>query len=247
MPCIEIKTKKYQTRKGPPFHAKDCKGLTKNGNDGKKYVSAVDKRGIYKWTIKDSRVTQKKKGAKTYKMLDNGGHPFVADVSPSRVEIYKQTYKYEGEDDFETYTRDKKVVDTPYKKIFIGDNDLKPERGVAPKGMYPGNSILICVGPGKYIYSGHEIYSLETKGGEEIKKYYSPVGNSHVPYPYAVGENYTYFMLDKETVPNELLDLKEDAYGQFYGWTIKDEDLKKKIESSKAKFKTKMIHKRNIG
>ena len=244
MTCIEIKTKKYQTRKGPPFHAKDCKGLVKKGNDGKEYISAVDRRGTYKWTIKASRVTQKKKGVKTYTMLDNGSEPFVADVSPSRVEIYKQTYK--EDDGVEEYVRDKKVVDTPYKKIFIGDNDLRLKDGVAPKGMYPGNSILICVSPGKYIYSGHEIYSLETKDGEEIKKYYSPVGNSHVPYPYAVGENYTYFMLDKETVPNELLDLKEDAYGQFYGWTIKDEDLKKKIESSKKKFKTKQIHKRHI-
>jgi hypothetical protein len=245
MVCIEIKTKKYQTRKGPPYHAKDCKGLTKKGNNGKTYVSVADKRGIYKWEPKEkgTRSTLKKKGVKTYTMLDNGAEPFVADVSPSHVEIYRQIYK--EDDGIESYKRDKKVVDTPYKKIFIGDNDLKdpiPE----PKGNYPGNSILICVGPGKYIYSGHEIYSLETKDGEEIKKYYSPVGNSAVPYPYAIGENYTYFMLDKETVPNELLDLKEDAYGQFYGWTIKDEDLKKKIESSKKKFKTKMIHKRTF-
>ena len=244
MPCIEIKTKKYQTRKGPPYHAKDCKGQTKKGNDGKDYISQADGRGIYKWVIRGTRATLKKKGVKTYTMLDNGAEPFVADVSPSHVEIYRQTYK--DNDGVEGYIRDKKVVDTPYKKIFIGDNDLKPERGLAPKGMWPGNSILIQTGPGKYIYSGHEIYSLETKDGEEIKKYYSPVGNSHVPYPYAVGENYTYFMLDKETVPNELLNLKEDAYGQFYGHTIKDEDLKKKIESSKKKFKTKMIHKRNI-
>ena len=29
MACVEVKTKKYQTRKGPPYHAKDCKGLVK--------------------------------------------------------------------------------------------------------------------------------------------------------------------------------------------------------------------------
>ncbi len=249
MACREIKTKKYQTRKGPPYHAKDCKGETKKGNDGKEYVSAVDKRGTYKWIPKESgaRVTLKKKGVKTYNILDNGSKPFVVDVSPTHVEVYRQIYKEDG--GVEEYIRDKKVVDTPYKKIFIGDNDLRltmKESGAAPKGMYPGNSILICVRPGKYIYVGHEIYSLDTKDGEEIKTYYSPVGNSAVPYPYAIGENYTYFMLDSETVPNELLDLKKDAYGQFYGWTIKDEDLKKKIESSKKKFKTKQIHKRHI-
>lgn len=245
MTCTEIKTKKYQTRKGPPYHAKDCKGLVKKGNDGKEYVSAADKSGIYKWVPKErgARVTLKKKGVKTYTMLDNGSDPFVADVTPSHIEIYRQTYK--EEDGVESYTRDKKVVDTPYKKLFIGDNYLK-DKTAAPKGMYPGNSILIQTGKGKYIFAGHEIYSFETRDNEDIKEYYSPVGNSAVPYPYAVGENYTYFMLDRETIPNELLNLKDDAYGQFYGHTIKDEDLKKKIESSKKKFKTKQIHKRHI-
>lgn len=245
MGCVEIKTKKYQTRKGPPYHAKDCKGLTKKGNDNKEYISIADGRGIYKWVPKErgARATLKKKGVKTYTMLDNGSDPFVADIFPSRVEIYRQTFKDDRGN--ESYERDKKLVDTSYKNIFIGDNLLK-DKAAAPKGMYPGNSILICTRPGIYIYSGHEIYSFETKDGEDIKEYYSPVGNSHVPYPYAVGKNYTYFMLDKETIPNTLLDLKEDAYGQFYGHTIKNEDLKKKIESSKKKFKTKQIHKRHI-
>lgn len=245
MTCIKIKTKKYQTRKGPPYHAKDCKGQTKKGNDGKLYVSAVDMRGTYKWVPKDKgpRVT-KKKGVKTYTMLDNGSDPFVADVGTSKVEIYRQ--KFVEKDGIETYERDKKVVDTPYKKIFIGDNDLRLNNGVEPKGMYPGNSILIKTGTGKYIYAGDQIYSFETRNGEEIEKYYSPVGNSAVPYPYAVGENYTYFMLDKETLPNELLDLKKDGYGQFYGHTLENEELRRKIESSKKKFKSKLIHKRWI-
>jgi hypothetical protein len=249
MPCIEIKTKKYTTRKGPPYHAKDCKGLIKKGNDKKDYISIINRRGIYKWVFKEKKslVTQKKRGMKTYTMLDNGASPFVADVSSSHIEIYRQTFNDNG--DLGTYIHDKKIVDTPYKKIFIGDNDLRltmKESGMSPKGMYPGNSILICLGPGKYIYAGDQIYSFETHNSEDIKAYYSPVGNSIVPYPYAVGENYTYFMLDKTSIPNELLDLEKDAYAQFYGHTIKNKDLKKKIESSKKKFKTKQIHKRHI-
>jgi hypothetical protein len=248
MACMEIKTKKYQTRKGPAFHAKDCKGLTKKGNDGKDYISAVDRRGIYKWVPKENGVrTTRKKGVKTYTMLDNGSDPFVADVTSSRVEIYRQTFKEEG--GVQHYVRDKKVLDTPYKKLFIGDNNLNltmKESGAAPKGMYQGNSVLIQTGKGKYIYAGHEIYSFETRDDEDIKQYYSPVGNSAVPYPYAIGEKYTYFMLDRETIPNDFLNLKEDAYPQFYGHTIKDEELKNKIESSKKKFKSKIIHKRHI-
>jgi hypothetical protein len=245
MACLEVKTKKYQTRKGPPYHAKDCKGLVKKGNDKKDYISIADKKGIYKWVPKGTtgNKTKKKKGMKTYVMLDNGSEPFVADVTPSHIEIYSQTYKDINR--VESYERNKKIVGTSYKKIFIGDNDLK-DKLAAPRGMYPGNSLLICLGPGKYIYSGHEVYSFETRDNEDIKEYYSPVGNSHVPYPYAVGEKYTYFMLDKETIPNELLNLKEDAYGQFYGHTIQDKELEKKINDSKKHFKSKMIHKSHV-
>ena len=62
MSCIKIKTSKYQTRKGPPYHAKDCKGLVKKGNDKKDYISKPDKKGIYKWVLKKSglNITHKK-------------------------------------------------------------------------------------------------------------------------------------------------------------------------------------------
>ena len=240
--CKQLKTKKYQTRKGPPYHAKDCKGMTKKGNDKKPYISAPDSKGVYKWVPKPKgsralKTNKRKKGMKTYMILDNGSDTFSADVSSSHVDIYRLD---------NLGVRNKKIVDTSYTKIFIGDNDLKIGNGPAPKGMYPGNSILIQTGTGHYIYAGHEIYSFDTVNGEEIQKYYSPVGNSAVPYPYAVGEKHTYFMLDKQTVPNELLDLSKDAYSQFYGFILKDEDLKAKIDSAKKRFATKLIHKRNI-
>lgn len=241
MSCIKITTKKYKTRKSPPYHANDCKGLTKKGNDGNEYISSPDKRGIFKWVLKGKkvgRVTQKQ-SVKTYTIQDNGGQPFVVEVSPKSVTILRQKFN----DESETYSVDKTVGTFAYKRIFIGDNLLK-DKYAAPKGKWPGNSILLEVGDGKYIYIGHEIYSLETKDKERIVEYFSPVGNSMVPYPYAVGENNTYFMLDKKLVPNPLLDLKKDGYGQFYGHTINDEEHKKKIDSAKKRFKTKMIHKR---
>ena len=48
MSCIEIKSDKYQNRKSPPFHAKDCKEMIKKGKDGN-YKSLKDKNDIYKW------------------------------------------------------------------------------------------------------------------------------------------------------------------------------------------------------
>ena len=47
--CEIQTTKKYQTRKGPPLKANDCKGLTAKGNDDMNYESVKDKRGIYRW------------------------------------------------------------------------------------------------------------------------------------------------------------------------------------------------------
>jgi hypothetical protein len=176
---------------------------------------------------------------KTYKIQDNGGEPFVVEVSPKSVTIYKQKF----DNDTETLSIDENIGTFSYRKIFIGDNLLK-DKWSAPKGKWPGNSILIQIGNGKYIHIGCEIYYFETKDKENIIEYYSPVGNSMVPYPYAVGENNTYFMLDKKLVPNFLLDLTQDGYGQFYGHTINNDEHKKYIESSKKKFKTKMIQKR---
>ena len=86
---------------------------------------------------------------------------------------------------------------------------------------------------------GHLLYSFETD--EPITKYYSPIGNSDVPYPYAVGSTKSYFMLDKKTLPNELLDFKKDGYQQFYGYGNMTEDEKTAIEKAKKSFKTKML------
>jgi hypothetical protein len=244
--CVPVNTKKYQTRKSPPYHAKDCKGAAKKGKNGKVYVSAPDSRGVYKWVVKSkgARATQKQKTQKkhktqrmkTYMILDNGSNTFSADVSPSHVAIY--LLEENGADG-------KKVIDTAHTRVFVGDNDLRIGQGVAPKGMYPGNSLLIQVRPGSYIFAGQEIYSFSTVDGEEILAYYSPVGNSAVPYPYAVGERHTYFMLEMEYVPNELLDLTKDAYGQFYGFTVKDEAQKAVIQGAAKKFTTKLLQKRN--
>lgn len=233
MPCVEVKTRKYQTRKGPPYHANDCKGVSKKGNDGKEYVSTfIPKQKSYRWVLK-SGVTKKKKGVKTYTMIDNSAEPFVADVSSSRVEIYKQKLA-DG-----SWVRDKKVADTPYARVFIGDNLLRAA-GVSPKGKYPGNSVLVKVGEGKYLYAGDKVYTFQTIGGEDIKEYYSPVGNSEVPYPYAVGEKHTYFMLDMEALGNDMLDLKKDGYPQFYALKFGGKPV------SSKKFKVKVIHKRMV-
>jgi len=167
---------------------------------------------------------------KVYKILDNGGTPFVVEITPTTVCV--ERHQTQGN------TRSKKnreIFETPYEHVFLG------EKGRLKDAIYQkGSSILVCIKENHYVYIGSEIYSFTTT--EPILFYESPVGSSETPYPYAVGDKYTYFMLDKEKVPNELLDPKKDAYGQFYGYTVSKKE-EAAIEKRKTPFACKTIYK----
>jgi hypothetical protein len=68
----------------------------------------------------------------------------------------------------------------------------------------------------KYVFIGHEIFTFTPVKGDTIEAYYSNIGNSDVPYPYAVGRTHIYIMLDKVAVENSFFDMKEDIYQQYY-------------------------------
>ncbi len=231
--CSKLTAKKYKGRPSPPYSAQACKGRVLKGNDGKMYVSRPDKRGIHKWTLQKP-ATLKVKG-KEYEIIDNGNRSFIAVVSPSKVSVF--TTKQTKETPIK-YEQDEIILSTPYLKIFIGDNDLK-DKHYAPKGDHPGNSILIKQTANKYIYVGDKIYSFYLFN-DKITKYFSPLGNNQVPYPYALGEKYAYFMLDKMTIPMSEIDPKKDGYGQFYGFEEKSKELTKKP------FEVTMIKQRQI-
>ena len=180
MSCTEIKA--YQTRKSPAYHAKDCKDQVKDGKDGT-YQSKPDKNGTYKWI----KTRKQKKGAKTYKIHDNGGTPFVVEDDGKAVTVFKTVY---ANGEYETYTIGKQVRTQPYKKLFVGDNDLHlPD--YEKKGSAKGNTLLLQISATKYMYIGNKIYTFELMKGDTVKAYYSPVGNSDVPYPWIVGLTYT--------------------------------------------------------
>jgi len=210
MPCLKVKSKKYQTRKSPAYHAKDCKDQVKQGKDGA-YVSKPDKNGTYKW-MKQTRKQPKKKGVKTYEIHNNGTRPFVVEDDGKVATVFKTVYA-KGAD---AYTLGKQVVYQAYKKIFVGDNDLKISM-YDRKGRGKGNSILLQISANKYMYIGHTIYTFESL--DIIQAYYSPIGNSDVPYPWAIGTSHTYFMLDAVAVPSKFIDPNEkNAYQVYYGF-----------------------------
>lgn len=235
MGCTEIKSKKYQTRKSPPFHAKDCKGMTRKGKDGM-YVSKADKNKVYKW-VKVGATMKKTKGMKTYTIHDNGGKPFLVGDFGGKVVVYKQDYN----EDMEEYTLGKKLLEIGYKKIFVGDNTLEQE-GYEPKGEGKGNSILLQLSKNKYMFIGWKIETFATPDGDEILRYYSPIGNNDVPYPYAIGKKYTYLMIENVYLPNEVLEMY-DVYGHYYGHLSSQgaTSVKKDAKSMKMKVVVKRV------
>lgn len=172
---------------------------------------------------------------KTYFTHDNGGRPFAVDIYSGKIDVVQMVLDDDGRQ-----VRGSKKITVPYQKIFIGDKVLRDSRYSSGRG----NSFLIELHPGVYVHVGREVFQFQTRGGERILKYFSPIGNNDVPYPYAVGENYTYFLLDDDhaTVPNHVLDLKKDGYHQFYGHSLRDQPERwSVVDRSKRKFRVKKL------
>ncbi len=157
---------------------------------------------------------------RTYKIHDNGGRPFHVKVRGNDVEIWKNmdTYEVKGGKFVDIHKDPKKLYDWTVDDVFVGKK--------SPGGGYDGlkareadgNSILLKKGS-KYVYIGSEIYEFTPLDGDTIEKYYSNIGNSDVPYPYAIGQKYIYLMIENVAVERGMFDLKDDVYQQYYGST----------------------------
>lgn len=153
---------------------------------------------------------------KSYGITDNGGTPFLVDVDKTEkiVQIWKQDTQSEPEN-ADDYVKLKKIS---YEDVYIGKDpkNFTDEMGETWTRRFDGNSILLKVSDKKFVFIGWDIYSFELESGDEIKNYYSPMGHSGVPYPALIGKKNTYFMIEKQYVSNELLDLTKEPYGQYY-------------------------------
>ena len=198
-------------------------------------------------------------GSKKYFIHDNGGRPFLVYVAGNKVWIYKHSK--------ETIVSDQKDFDNPKyyselikeynaKQVFVGKSPLndmtKYSGGHGPK--FTGNSILLKIGDKRYVSIGWTIYEFSTK--DQITEYYSPVGNSDVPYPVAVGTDYVYFMIEDVYVEKELFKdfpkkykWHDHAYAKLWGQEPFIEEGKTWKQSNMKKHRhkmmnVKMVHKR---
>jgi hypothetical protein len=123
-----------------------------------------------------------------YHTHDNGGRPYnvIIDSNTNKVIIYKHVEPFgEGK-----YIK-KKILFA--NKIFIGKS---PDLG----DYFDGNSILLHIKDNEYVFIGREIFSFTSL--KEITKFYSPVGNNDVPYPYAYDGDNCYLFCYKKIILN---------------------------------------------
>lgn len=180
-----------------------------------------------------------------YVVRDNHDMPFfVFDTKSEKTAVVYKTKLVE-----ETgYQRAAKILTTKYERIFAGDNLMK-DPDYENIGRFRGNSILLKISDTSYVYVGDCVFSFEPVDEDTIMKYYSPVGNNDVPYPYAVGKKYVYFMWDKSYYPVELFDLKTDATRQMIRYTATPArekgneymEMRKEFAKHGKKLKLKMI------
>jgi len=222
--CKPDPSEKYSKRPAPSCHADDCRNMIKEGNDGRIYISKPDKRGVFKWIL--TTHSDETRGApknNTYYTHDNGGQPFKVIVSKAgkHIDIYKCIYPdWNAPDKFEN---------ARYYEFVLGFEVLRVILGTDPDNLYKnkpenvkkwiGNSILAEISRGKYLYIGESVFTFNTSGKTPITKYISPVGNSDVPYPYALDGEFAYLMIENVKIPVSALDMTQkpfDPYTQYY-------------------------------
>ena len=106
--------------------------------------------------------------------------------------------------DVYVYKYEKCKFDQPFlsfqpKNIFIGKSKICPMTefsGANNSHDYDGNTLLLEFEDNEYVYiSGLEIFKFKTD--DKIIDYISLIGNNMIPYTFAVGEKYTYFLYDR--------------------------------------------------
>ncbi|KXZ54008.1 hypothetical protein GPECTOR_5g119 [Gonium pectorale] len=176
-------------------------------------------------------------------IVDNGGTPFLVRISYAAqlATVYRSRYiSPEESDDSEA------MFTFRFQRVFVGLDPREREElaasetdggsGAAASGSgaavtassaparkvwwYGGNSVLIHLGGRRYVYVGSMIFAFTAL--DEIVDYVSTMGNSAVPYPFAIGTNNAYCLLEATYLPDHVLERysakeREDPYTVLYG------------------------------
>ena len=151
-------------------------------------------------------------------LIDNGGTSFIVRLSRlDRAYIYEIFDHISDNDD--TCSRAYNTPDEPWDVVdySLGTAVLwRPlvvqyKAFIVPEDM---SSVLFRVGPRQYIFAGAEVICFSTE--DDIREFHSCLGNSAVPYGFAVGERNTYFLADYKKMDNkEILRRRAERDGSF--------------------------------
>ena len=210
--CKNDPTKSYKGNEPSPKGLGLCahaekEGVIKKGKDKNNWIVKKTINGSKRWIKYNEKKINNHKGYKKYFTHRNYSRPYLVFVGKNDAYVYVQSIndKYINEDDLfeneEYYT--KLIGYFKFENIFIGKtilNEMTKFSGGHGKWA-DGNSILIHISSDKYIFIGSDIYSF--KSFSKIKKFYSPIGNNDVPYPYAIDDNNNnYLLIEKMVVEN---------------------------------------------
>lgn len=146
-------------------------------------------------------ITRKAAG-RSYEIHHNGSRPFVITVNSVKKEVIVEN------------AAGRIITTKKYKNIWLGSGRIPNVGG--DKGL--GHSALAELPSGEFLFVGQRVLTFRMQRGDSLVKYVSYISNNDVVYAYLVGVHNTYMLLEREFIPNEFLDTKKDAYGQYYGW-----------------------------
>jgi hypothetical protein len=192
---------------------------------------------------KKKKIKKNKMGrGRTVHIVDNGGVPF-------RVHLSSAALTNEGQATISAHVPGSDPASyaewgtVQYARARVG---LCPtERGargarVAPLWWHKGNSILLHTSDDCIVYIGTSIKEFRPCEGDTIVAFVSPMGNSAVPYPYAIGRTHTYLMEEAACIDNATLvrvmasaPRAVDPYEAMYGYDLTaGADAPRKFESA---------------
>ena len=153
-----------------------------------------------------------------YFIHNNGGRPYKvtvnSDESNTSVHVYKliENFVYEPEPILTFNPTDVFIGCSPLIKMTIFSGGHGAE--------FDGNTILLCVGHNEYVSISEPIFSF--KSVSKIVSYVSPIGNSDVPYPYAVDDQNNIYLLIEDVIikhntkVSKQMKSYDDPYAYYY-------------------------------
>ena len=139
----------------------------------------------------------------TYKTHWNTWTPFYVKVSGKKVVIEKNSQK-----DPEAKPQLQPILTVDADNLFLGH----PSTHFLGEDFEPGANVLIKRKT-DYVFVGKDVVSFKTMRGDEIVQFFCDIGLNDVPYSYAVGQSYTYFLTENAVVNNIQI---PSLYSLFY-------------------------------